>query len=459
MVPVSGASLRMAAGLLAVCCAISVPWSALAVRGDCAQPVSGGEEPVATDCLFILGVAVGSRSCNPACVCAPKGSLPTTATDALLCLRRATGQAAALNCPAPCGSGTPPPFTLAVSLSGLEGLYHGAPGWALLRGDPTPAYLTAGGTDGSQALRPVAATGGPGIDQAAVLLDFSGETQPVFHALTLVNGSGNQRDVWLQVGPAGFLVRSWLSAQAGFDPNPQLDPDAHSWTDAQPYGNDLSAGGAIITDNTANAVASFDVDSQTGLFVGPTPRVAADSIAAALTGTAVSAYAHAPTGAIIGVADVAEPDSPSKLFLHAGAAPDGAVVVVGDLGERARRIRCVPPVCVVSNFADATLSVITWDGAAAAAVVGTAATGDGPVGVDLVATGQGFAAISSGFLDDSYTVTELAADGQVTRNTTRAVPTGCSQPAHAIWLRDDLGTAVLSCNGTSSIAVIPGALP
>jgi hypothetical protein len=65
----------------------------------CAQPVSTGAKPVASDCLFILRTAIGVQSCSPECACAPKGTLPVKATDALLCLKNATGQAVTLNCP------------------------------------------------------------------------------------------------------------------------------------------------------------------------------------------------------------------------------------------------------------------------------------------------------------------------------------------------------------------------
>ena len=70
----------------------------------CAQPVSSGATPTASDCLFILRAAVGSEVCEPACICAPKGTLPGTATDALICLKKAVGQAIELNCP--CGPAT-----------------------------------------------------------------------------------------------------------------------------------------------------------------------------------------------------------------------------------------------------------------------------------------------------------------------------------------------------------------
>ena len=77
------------------------PGAVLAAQGDCSQPVTNGSNPTASDCLFILRAAVGSATCDPACVCAPKGSLPTTATDALICLKKAVGQAITLDCPCP----------------------------------------------------------------------------------------------------------------------------------------------------------------------------------------------------------------------------------------------------------------------------------------------------------------------------------------------------------------------
>ena len=74
-----------------------------AAQGDCAQPLSDGPSPVSTDCLFILNAAVSLATCSPVCICAPSGDLPISATDALVCLQRAVGQAIPLNCP--CGSG------------------------------------------------------------------------------------------------------------------------------------------------------------------------------------------------------------------------------------------------------------------------------------------------------------------------------------------------------------------
>jgi hypothetical protein len=79
---------------------LAILWApASAGAQECAQPLSGGAGPTASDCLFILKVAVGTESCSPECVCAPSGTLPAKATDALLCLNAAVGSPVSLDCP------------------------------------------------------------------------------------------------------------------------------------------------------------------------------------------------------------------------------------------------------------------------------------------------------------------------------------------------------------------------
>lgn len=75
---------------------------AFAEQGDCSQPLSNGDDPVTSDCLYILQAAVGSRTCDPACVCDVNGSGTSTSSDALVCLRASVGLEADLNCPSPC---------------------------------------------------------------------------------------------------------------------------------------------------------------------------------------------------------------------------------------------------------------------------------------------------------------------------------------------------------------------
>lgn len=96
---------RLAAAIAVAVLVAAGPPRGLAARGDCSQPVSDGASPVATDCLAILQTAVATNNCNglDPCVCAPAGSLPVSATDALVCLQVATAQGGALSCP--CGFG------------------------------------------------------------------------------------------------------------------------------------------------------------------------------------------------------------------------------------------------------------------------------------------------------------------------------------------------------------------
>ncbi|MBI5506210.1 MAG: hypothetical protein HY899_15550 [Deltaproteobacteria bacterium] len=77
------------------------PSQAHAGAGSCAQPLSSGASPVASDCLFILKAAVGSATCTKPCICSPKGNTPPRASDALLCLYKSVGTPTALDCP--CG--------------------------------------------------------------------------------------------------------------------------------------------------------------------------------------------------------------------------------------------------------------------------------------------------------------------------------------------------------------------
>jgi len=94
---------RLLAFPVAVALAVALgPAPTRAAQGDCSQPLSNGPTPVSTDCLFILNAAVSLVTCTPACICAPSGELPISATDALVCLQKAVGQAVTLNCP--CGS-------------------------------------------------------------------------------------------------------------------------------------------------------------------------------------------------------------------------------------------------------------------------------------------------------------------------------------------------------------------
>jgi hypothetical protein len=95
-------SLAIVGGLVLLAAAhAGLPGSAHSNLGECSQPFSAGADPSASDCLSILSTAVGNSDCQGLhpCVCAPKGTLPARATDALICLNASVGAPATLACP------------------------------------------------------------------------------------------------------------------------------------------------------------------------------------------------------------------------------------------------------------------------------------------------------------------------------------------------------------------------
>ena len=77
------------------------PSPAPAGQGDCGQPVSDGALPSAVDCLYVLKAAVGTRTCNPNCICDLDGAGEVTSTDSLQCLQVAVGESSDLSCDCP----------------------------------------------------------------------------------------------------------------------------------------------------------------------------------------------------------------------------------------------------------------------------------------------------------------------------------------------------------------------
>jgi len=148
--------------------------------------------------------------------------------------------------------------------------------------------------------------------------------------------------------------------------------------------------------------------------------------------------------------------TPGKLWItKPGTVELGTLV--GDVGNSPRRIRCLPShdLCAVSNFASDSLTIVQWDGVGTAAITATVAVGDGPVGIDLVADGANVKVVSTGFGDDTYTITTLGPTGTVVgQPDTNPVPAGCVDPGHAIWLPNAPGTIVVTCKGSNGYAVI-----
>ena len=155
-------------------------------------------------------------------------------------------------------------------------------------------------------------------------------------------------------------------------------------------------------------------------------------------GTPFSAVRGDPAGPLLVITNRA-PDYTTLDLVD----PDGTVTLVDTFfGEDGRKLRCVGGLCAISVFNDGTggaLRLVIWDGLNAPSVVDTTvAVGDGPVGIDLIALGNGnILIVSTGFNDNTITLTEVTPAGVVVSNNTDPVPTGCLSPGHATWYIPD----------------------
>jgi hypothetical protein len=127
-------------------------------------------------------------------------------------------------------------------------------------------------------------------------------------------------------------------------------------------------------------------------------------------------------------------------------------------GTNPRRIRCDfdSGVCASTDFAGSRLNVIMWDGESEPVLGGVTAAGAlaaGPVGLDVF----GRRIVTAGFNDNRYSITEVDENGAILGVTTAPLPEGCSQPGHAMFLRDGSNSIAVTCWGSNGYAVIVNA--
>lgn len=119
---------------------------------------------------------------------------------------------------------------------------------------------------------------------------------------------------------------------------------------------------------------------------------------------------------------------------------EGVVTDAGSLpGEDARKLRCLDNLCVITIFDDGSgegaLRLVRWDGTTVPVIVDTPIkVGNGPVNTDLILLANGnFLIVSTGFNDNSVTLTEVTSAGVEVSSNSSPAPSGCSQPAHAVF--------------------------
>lgn len=203
--------------------------------------------------------------------------------------------------------------------------------------------------------------------------------------------------------------------------------------------------GAMLVDNTSDRLIFVEYfEDENGDYFGRNSdkTIMGSTNFPAKTGSMVSAFQLVKDGPIIAVGS----GSPGSIHYDSDGTGAGTGTKIGDAGNTPRRIRCLLPVCAVSNYGSNALTILSWDGSAQPSITATQSVGTGPVGIDLKADGDGAKIISTGFADNTYTVTTVDGAGAVTDNVTKSVPNGCTSPAHAVWIEDATNTkAVISC--------------
>lgn len=414
--------------------------------GACCTNDSCEDDIGALDCgLRVEGTFFNSMSCEEACpsvvpvgACCLMSKCTDNTTEAACIDRKQGGEGLDwqqdATCEDTCPTGTGLNLSAGVypTLSAPEGPTIIRPGWAMTARDQYPVGFS--GSDATWV-----------VDLKTNALIYE-ETVSGFGMLAF----GTPTDYKSTYGATGTTLQEWSDADSDWAFS---SFGTNAATDAQLTGDSMQAANVDAWIETqfpsGNIIVNrFAIDGSLSdsTFVDPV------AIAAASPNTVISAYALHREGPVVAVTD----GVPSQMVLHDLSNPTAAATLVGDVGDDARRIRCLPPVCVTSHFGGGTLRAATWDGSATPPVLADeVVVGDGPVGIDLRADGDEVVVVSTGFNDNTYSVTRFAADGTSNGTVSNPVPDGCEGPAHAVWAQDDTGPKiVVSCTTSAAYAVI-----
>ncbi|MBI4651387.1 hypothetical protein HY745_08920 [Candidatus Desantisbacteria bacterium] len=110
-------------------------------------------------------------------------------------------------------------------------------------------------------------------------------------------------------------------------------------------------------------------------------------------------------------------------------------VKVGEVGTWPKKIRGVNGLCFVTNYQSNDLTVIKWPvSSIKPEILYNVPVGNGPVGIDLgIDKDSTIHVLTTGFNDNTYTITQIAPDGSLKSNKTTTL-TNCNNPGHASFI-------------------------
>lgn len=276
---------------------------------------------------------------------------------------------------------------------------------------------------------------------------------PALGFALLTTGSADRPFASARFGPSGLFMLDWSAEDGTWNAFGQLVEFQRGVFDCVPYLDDSTASLFVRSDGIVESTSRTGEGSTTA---------SAEFSGFSLTGTSeipISTVGIEPGGTLLALTrgTPGSEDGQVHLWHDAGTGierrePEG--IYVGDAGDDPRRLRTLDGIAVATNFGSDSITILTWDGAGTAAITASPAVGDGPVGVDLLSRdGGGVFALTTGFNDGTYTITEIDGAGAVVSNVTTVLPGGLLQPAHGVWIGDADDSFVISAYGSDALWV------
>jgi hypothetical protein len=266
---------------------------------------------------------------------------------------------------------------------------------------------------------------------------------------------GAQDDAMITYGNNGYGITGYdpVSGDFGFT---QISPGSGSISDVDTFEEDASRG--ILVQSGLKRVAFIEhKTTPSGNYFSVDGPSIPSSLFPGATGTVISAARRNQTAPVYFVTVGATAGDPGTLWRKNNPA-DVAIqaTAVGQVGNEPRRIRFLKSIGVVSNSASDTLTILARDASDNVTIKGTVNVGDSPIGIDLLELPNGnIGVVSTGFLDDTFTVTILEPDGDVVSNVTRPVPNAGDAPSCAVWANAQGTKVAVSCSGSGELIIVP----
>ena len=256
----------------------------------------------------------------------------------------------------------------------------------------------------------------------------------------------------ISFGSWGISIANFDNATMAFESDDVVETG--NMTDLAPFDGDPESGQAVYVDNAADAIKFIHRDAMQQYVLDPAATLTNAAWPGA-SGRVVSAFRHA-SGDLLFVTDGA----PGELWV---LAPGQTVATrIGNVGSAPRNVRAAGNIAAVGAYGSAlgfgSLSIFVRNGSGTWGYAPFSKSGSRSIGIDVKRLPDGRVAIAyPSFLNDSLGLTVVDdATGGILADKSYSLPTGCTNPGHCVFARDEAYDAVLvSCNGSDNVVLMP----